>query len=80
MGISRAVANRINELRSAKGLSINKLCTLSAVPQSTISEFMSGEIKSLGIVNLKMLCDGLDVSIAEFFNTDEFRNMEQEIK
>jgi len=80
MGISQAVIDRINEFRSTKRLSINKLCTLSAVPQSTISEFMNGEIKSLGIVNLKMICDGLDVSIAEFFNTDVFRNLEQEIK
>ncbi|MCL1806460.1 MAG: helix-turn-helix transcriptional regulator [Oscillospiraceae bacterium] len=80
MGISQAVIERINELRAAKELSINRLCTLSAVPQSTISEFMSGKIKSLGIVNLKMLCDGLDISIADFFDTEEFRNMEQEIK
>ena len=80
MGISKAVIERINELRLAKGLSVNKLCNLSAVPQSTISEFMSGEIKSLGIVNLKMLCDGLDISIADFFDTEVFRNMEQEIK
>ena len=80
MGISQAVIGRLNELRLARGLSVNKLCTLSAVPQSTVSEFMSGEIKSLGIVNLKTLCDGLDISIAEFFDTEIFRNMEQEIK
>jgi len=80
MGISQAVIDRINELLRLKGISVNKLCTLSAVPQSTISEFMSGEIKSLGIVKLKMLCDGLDVSIAEFFDTEVFWNLEQEIK
>ena len=80
MGISQAVIERLNELRTEKGISVNKLCTLSAVPQSTISEFMSGDIKSLGIVNLKMLCDGLDITITEFFNTESFKNMEQEIK
>ena len=80
MGISKAVAERLNELRAERGISLNKLCTLSAVPQSSISEFMSGEIKSIGIVNLKMLCDGLDITITEFFSTDTFRNMEQEIK
>ena len=80
MGISQAVTDRISELCRAKGITVNKLCTLSAVPQSTVSEFMSGKIKSLGIVNLKMLCDGLDISIADFFDTEVFRTLEQEIK
>ena len=80
MGVSQAVIDRINELRNVRGLSVNKLCTLSAAPQSTISEFMNGKTKSLGIINLKILCDGLYVSIAEFFDTDVFRNLEQEIK
>jgi len=79
MSIADAVIDRINELCTIRGITINKLCNISAVPQSTISEFMNGITKSIGIVNLKMLCDGFELSIAEFFNTDVFKNLEQEI-
>lgn len=80
MNISDAVRVRINDLCKEKSITVNKLCYISAVPQSTVSEFMNGIIKSIGIVNLKKLCDGLDITITDFFDTEVFRNLEQEIK
>lgn len=80
MGISEATRNRIKELCKAKKITINRLCYLSAVPQSTVSEFMRGKNAGTNIVILKKLCDGLDITIADFFDTDVFRSLEQEIK
>jgi transcriptional regulator with XRE-family HTH domain len=80
MGISNAVRNRINDLCEEKDITINKLCYSSAILQQTVSAFMTGTSESMGIVNLKKLIDGLDMSITEFFDTDTFRNLEQEIK
>ncbi|MCL2638720.1 MAG: helix-turn-helix transcriptional regulator [Oscillospiraceae bacterium] len=80
MGISNAVRKRIVELCDKKGITVNKLSYHSAVPKTTVSDFMKGTNKSMGIENLKKLCDGLDMSITEFFDTDVFRNLEQEIK
>jgi transcriptional regulator with XRE-family HTH domain len=80
MGISNAVRNRITELCDKKNISVNKLSYDSAVPKTTVSDFMKGTNKSMGIENLKKLIDGLDMSITEFFDTEIFRSLEQEIK
>lgn len=80
MNISDAVAQRLNTLCQERGITINRLATLSAVTQSTVSDFMRGNTQNIGIITLKKLIDGLDLSIAEFFDTDTFRSLEQEIK
>ena len=80
MDIREAVLNRIWELCSKKDMSINRLAYWSAVPRSTVFRLMNGSTKNPGIVTMKMLCDGLGSSITEFFDTDVFRNLEQEIK
>lgn len=74
------VKNRILYLCENRRITINKLATESAVAPSTIKNILYGKSKNPGIVTLKMLCDGLGITLADFFNTDEFRNLEQEIK
>ena len=61
-------------------MSIHKLATESGVAPSTIKNILYGKSQNPGIVTLKMLCDGLGISLVEFFNTDIFLNLEQEIK
>lgn len=71
---------RILKLCEEKKITMNKLATDSGVAPSTIKNILYGKSQNPGIVTLKMLCDGLDISLADFFDTDEFRNLEQEIK
>ena len=80
MGISEAVRERFYELLKERNLTINGLATLSGVTQSTENDFLTGISSNVGIVTLKKLIDGLVISITEFFDTDVFRNLEQEIK
>ena len=80
MGTYTVVKNRLLKLCAEKEMSINKLATESAVAPSTIKNIMYGKSKNPGIVTIKMLCDGLGVSLLEFFNTSDFANLEQEIK
>ena len=80
MTIGEAVRDRILELCKARNITINKLCTISGVTQSTLSNIVSGRNNSTTIATIKKLCDGLDITIAEFFSTDSFKNLEQEIK
>ncbi len=75
-----AVKNRLLVLCEEKRMSIHKLATESAVPPSTIKNILYGKSQNPGVVTLKMLCDGLGISIVEFFNTPDFENLEQEIK
>jgi len=80
MGICSIVKNRLMVLMNEKDLSIHKLAMLSAVPPSTIKNILYGKSKNPGIVTLKMLCDGLEISLIEFFDADEFHALEQEIR
>lgn len=80
MNTREAVAVRIKELCRQRNITPNGLSYASAVPQSTIKSILNGESENPGIVTIKMLCDGLGVTLTEFFNTDSFRGMEQELK
>lgn len=75
-----AVKTRILLLCEEKKMSIHKLALESAVAPSTIKNILYGKSQNPGVVTLKMLCDGFGISIAEFFNTEEFRNLDQEIQ
>ena len=75
-----AVKGRLLRLCEEHRLTINKLSTESAVPPTTIKNILNGRSKNPGIVTIKMLCDGMGVSLAEFFDTEEFRELEQEIR
>lgn len=74
------VKNRILNLCEEKRMTINKLATESGVAPSTIKNILYGKSRNPGIVTLKMLCDGLGITIVDFFSTEAFNNLEQEIK
>ena len=57
-----------------------RLARLSAVAPSTLKNIMNGGSQNPGIVTIKMLCDGLGITLTEFFDTDDFRHLEQEIQ
>ncbi len=80
MNIGEAVRERILELCREKDISINKLCTMSGVTQSTVNNIVSGRNNSATVSTIKKLCDGLDISIEEFFHSELFQNLEQELK
>lgn len=80
MNIGEAVKERILELCRERDITINKLCTISGVTQSTVNNIVSGRNRSVTISTIKKLCDGLDMPIEAFFHSDLFRSLEQEIK
>ena len=75
-----AVKNRILQLLGEKRMSIHKLAMESAVAPSSIKNILYGKSQNPGIVTLKMRCDGFGISIVDFFDTEEFRNLDQEIE
>ncbi|MGM9644901.1 MAG: helix-turn-helix domain-containing protein [Eubacteriales bacterium] len=80
MNTYTAIKIRLLKLCDEKGMSVHKLAIESAVPPSTIKNILYGKSRNPGIVTLKMLCDGLGVTLTEFFSGPEFKNLEQEIK
>ena len=80
MKTREAVAKRITELCQEKNLTVNGLANISAVPPSTLKNILYGVSKNPGVVTLKMLCDGLEITLDDFFDSDLFKNLEQEIE
>lgn len=80
LDIGEAVRLRILELCTEREISINKLCSLSGVTQATVNNIVSGRNHSATVATIKKLCDGLDISIVDFFNVPIFLNLEQEIR
>lgn len=80
MLIGEAVRRRIVELCQEQDISINKLSNSSGVTQSTVNNIVSGRNHSATISTIKKLCDGLGITIQEFFDAELFRDLEQEVK
>ena len=80
MNTQEAVAARILELCKERGITPNGLSNLSAVPQATVKSILNGESKNPGTVTIKKLCDGLEITLGEFFSAPQFDHSERKIK
>lgn len=80
MDTQEAIKRRLTELCKKKNISKYALANDAGIPKSTVKNIFNGSSKNTGIITIKMLCDGLGISLTEFFDTDYFRNLEQEIK
>lgn len=80
MQIGDAVRLRILELCEANHITINKLATICGLTQSTLSNIIGGRNKSTTVATIKKICDGLSLSIVEFFASPLFDHLDQEIK
>ena len=78
--IGDAIRSRILKLCEERNISINKLSTISGVTQSTVNNIISGRNNTTTVSTIKKLCDGLDITIKEFFDSSFFDELEQEIK
>ncbi len=75
-----AVKNRILGLCYERHITINRLAMLSALPPSRVKNILYGKSQNPKLLTIKLICDGLGITLGEFFSTPEFDNLEQEIK
>ena len=80
MTTGEAIKKRILDLCEANGITVNKLATLSGITQSTLSNIMSLRNNSTTVSTVKKMCDGLGITLVEFFDCEDFLHLEQEIK
>ena len=78
--IKEAVKKRIVELCAEKGVAINALANISGVSPSTVYSILNEKSPNPGVCSIKKMCDGLEITIREFFDSDLFDNLEKEIK
>lgn len=75
-----AVKNRILQLCGEREISINKLASVCALPPSNIKNILYGKSQNPKLLTIKMICDGLGITLGQFFGTPEFDALEQEIR
>lgn len=80
MNTYEAVKKRICDCCKERGWTINKLATESGISRSSLKNILYGKSTNPGIVTIKIICDGLKMTLSEFFGTEEFNALEQEIK
>ncbi len=80
MTIGNAVRERIKALCAERSITVNKLSTVSGLTQSTLNNIISGRNNSATVSTVKKICDGLEITIQEFFDDELFKDLEQEIK
>lgn len=80
MNTITAVKNRILQLCEERNITINKLADTCGLPPSSIKNILYGKSQNPKLLTIKMICDGLEITLSEFFDTEEFNALEQEIK
>lgn len=75
-----AVKGRILQLCGERNISVNKLAAISALPPSSVKNILYGKSQNPKLLTIKLLCDGLGITLGEFFSTPEFDALEQEIQ
>ena len=78
--IREAISKKINKICKEQDISINKLASVSCLTQSTVQHLAEGNSKNPKLLTIIRICDGLDITIREFFNCELFDDLEQEIK
>ncbi len=80
MKVKDAVAKRFRELCDERGIKLNELANLSGVTPSTAYSMIDERRRDISINTIKKFCDGLEITLGEFFSTEEFDGLEQEIQ
>ena len=80
MNIKEAVAKRILDLCAERNIAVNALATVSGIPPSTVYSMLNEKSKNPGVVSIKKICYGLEISIRDFFDSELFDDLEKEIQ
>ena len=80
MTARNAIRQRIINLCNARGITVNKLSIICGVTQSTINNIINTGSKNPTIATITKICNGLDITIREFFDDSLFEDIEQEVK
>ena len=80
MRVNEAVRLRILELCRQNDITLNKLSTICGITQSTLNNIISGRNSTTTVSTVQKICDGLEITILDFFSSPLFNDLEQEIK
>ncbi len=76
MNAENAVRQRIIDLCSERGITVNALSVQAGMPRSTLKNIIQGRSKNIGIITIQLVCDALDITLFDFFDDEMFRNID----
>jgi len=76
--IREAISKKINKICNERNISINKLANMSCLTQSTVQHLAEGNSRNPKLLTIIRICDGLDMTLQEFFSDDLFKNLDRE--
>ncbi len=79
MSVKDAVAQRIQNICKTRGFKTNELANISGITASTVYSLLDPRRRDVSIITIKKICDGLEMPLCEFFASEEFQDLEQEI-
>ena len=77
MTAQQAVRNRVLQLCGQQNITINRLATLAALPPSSVKNILYGKSQNPKLMTIKLICDGLGITLSQFFDADDFRNLDE---
>ncbi|MBR0171656.1 MAG: helix-turn-helix transcriptional regulator [Lachnospiraceae bacterium] len=80
ISVKDAVVKRFQALCDERNIKINELANISGVTPSTAYSMMDTTRRDISILTIKKFCDGLDITLGEFFSAPDFNDLEQEIR
>ncbi|MBR6401540.1 MAG: helix-turn-helix transcriptional regulator [Firmicutes bacterium] len=80
MTLNEAIIKRIYEICTEKNITLNKLSTICGITQSTLNNIVSKKSLKPTVSTIKKICDGMEIDLCDFFDTDYFKTLDQEIK
>lgn len=80
MNAKEAVSRRIQALCTERDMAINALANRCGVAPSTIYSMLNTKSKNPGVVSIQKICDGLEISLREFFDDPIFDDLDSVIK
>ena len=80
MGVKDCVVLRFQQICKDRKIKLNELASISGVTPSTVYSMMDPKRREISVNTIKKLCDGLEITLGEFFSTPEFDALEQEIQ
>ena len=78
MKLTKAVSEKINKILIEKDITVNKLASISCLTQSTVDSLVNGKSKNPKILTIVRICDGLGITLTEFFDDELFKNIDRE--
>lgn len=78
MNLTSAISQKILKICEEKNISINKLASICCITQSTVQSLIDGKSRNPKLLTIYRICEGLNISLHDFFNDSLFEITERE--